>query len=383
MLARRWIAVVALLLALAQGRKLVACPFCEAAAPTWLASVDGAESAVAAKVIKVDRPPADSPVPLASIHFEVTEVLKGNAALKGRIVVLEELEAPRTGSLVLLTAIGAPESSWSMLTQLTQKRADYFAAARRLPKTGDARWQFFFRYLENVDAELAADAYGEFAAASFAEVKAFGPKADREHLWQWITHEKTPASRRGLYYTLLGVRGDQEDIEQLAAMIDDSAKRPPGAFSALVACYLSLTKETGLRRIEEQYLTATNPKREQDIQSVIVALRFHGDEQPAFERMRIARSLRMVLDRPALAGQVIPDLARWEDWESLPQMVRLFETANGDDAWIRVPVVSYLKVCPLAHAKQELERLKSIDPKAIEQADALSLFGVGLRGARK
>jgi hypothetical protein len=153
-----------------------------------------------------------------------------------------------------------------------------------------------------------------------------------------------------------------------------------------VACYLSLTKEDGLKRIEQMYLSKaalSSKEREQDIQSVIVALRFHGDEQPAIKRARMAQSLRLVLHRPALAGQVIPDLARWEDWESLPQMVRLFETASGDDAWVRVPVVSYLKVCPLERAKTELERLKTIDAKAIEQADALSLFGVGLRGARK
>jgi hypothetical protein len=370
-----------LLILLAGASALRACPFCEAASPTWLQSVQQAEAAVAAKVVKVDLPAPGSPVPLASVHYEVTDVLRGDRDLKGRKVVLEELEAPPAGTLTLLTAVGAPDLSWSTLARMTQKRADYFAAAQRLPAGGQARWQFFFRYLEDVDDDLATDAYGEFAAASFAEVKAFAPQADRQRLWQWITSEKTPAARRGLYYTLLGARGEREDAVRLAAMIDDPDKRPPGAFSALVACYLSLTKKVGLKQIESLYLKGPI-EREQDIQSVIVALRFHGDEQPAIERTRIAQSLRLLLDRPALAGQVIPDLARWEDWDSVPQMVRLFEIASGEDAWVRVPIVSYLKVCPRAEAKQALVRLKSIDAEAVEQAEALSLFGVGLRGRK-
>jgi hypothetical protein len=38
-----------------------------------------------------------------------------------------------------------------------------------------------------------------------------------------------------------------------------------------------------------------------------------------------------------------------------------------------------LKVCPLDDAKQRLEELRKLDPKAIEQAEALSLFGTKLR----
>ena len=85
-----------------------------------------------------------------------------------------------------------------------------------------------------------------------------------------------------------------------------------------------------------------------------------------------------MLDRPALAAVVIPDLARWQVWDSMPQLVTLFEEAHGDDAWLRIPVIAYLKACPLPAAQTRLAELRRLDPEAVKQAERLALFGAQL-----
>ena len=82
------------------------------------------------------------------------------------------------------------------------------------------------------------------------------------------------------------------------------------------------------------------------------------------------RSLRLLLQRPQLADLIIPDLSRAEDWESFPQIVHLFDSANGPDQtlWVRVPAVNFVRACPLPEAKKELERFATVDPDAVARA---------------
>ena len=75
-----------------------------------------------------------------------------------------------------------------------------------------------------------------------------------------------------------------------------------------------------------------------------------------------------MLDRPELADLVIPDLARWEDWSVMEQLVKLFKTADEKTSWVRVPVINYLRACPLPEAKQHLTSLEKIDPDAVRRA---------------
>lgn len=75
-----------------------------------------------------------------------------------------------------------------------------------------------------------------------------------------------------------------------------------------------------------------------------------------------------MLDRPELADLVIPDLARWEDWEIMPRLVKLFVNADESSSWVRVPVVNYLRACPHPLAKENIEKLKKVDADAVRRA---------------
>jgi hypothetical protein len=70
-----------------------------------------------------------------------------------------------------------------------------------------------------------------------------------------------------------------------------------------------------------------------------------------------------------LADLVIPDLARWQDWESMDELVKLFKTADEKSSWVRVPVINFLRACPLPEAKDHLVELEKIDPAAAKRAN--------------
>ena len=100
-----------------------------------------------------------------------------------------------------------------------------------------------------------------------------------------------------------------------------------------------------------------------------MAIRFHGTEGEAIPRSALLPSLHLVLDRTDLADLVIPDLARWGDWSQIDRLVQLFASADEDNNWVRVPVVNYLRACPLPEAEAALKKLEQIDPDSVRRAN--------------
>ena len=112
-----------------------------------------------------------------------------------------------------------------------------------------------------------------------------------------------------------------------------------------------------------------------DTYAAVMALRFHGTESDVIPRERILVSMRYMLERPQLADLVIPDLSRWEDWSQIDRMVKLFKDADEETSWVRVPVINYLRQCPLPKAKNQIKALEKIDPAAVKRANTFFPFG--------
>ena len=90
--------------------------------------------------------------------------------------------------------------------------------------------------------------------------------------------------------------------------------------------------------------------------------------------------MRLLLDNPDFADQVIPDLARWEDWSVLDRLVAMYK--QGDEkSYVRQPVVTYLTVASEqpgdvgTRAKAALAELEKLDPEGVKQAQSLMAFG--------
>lgn len=363
------------------NRPAAACPFCPSVSQTLGEEMDAKDVVVLARLTfsppapKVGEAGAD--VELVRSKFTVIETLKGAKLIDAKkpIEVLYFGEG-KVGHTFLLMGADPPKINWTTPTLLTDSAAKYIKQIPSLPKSGAERLKFFMGHLESQDEMLARDAYDEFARAPYDAVRDLSPQMDHAQLIAWIRNPDIPASRRRLYLTMLGTCGDKRDLPMLAEMLRSDDRKVKGGLDAMIACYLTLAGPEGMPLIEDLFLK--NKEAEYaDTYSAIMALRFHGTESDIVPRKRIVEGMRHMLDRSDLADLVIVDLARWEDWEVMPRLVKLFKEADDKSSWVRVPVVRFLMQCPEPAAKKHLQELEAIDPGAIKRAQTFFPFGGG------
>lgn len=357
----------------------VACPFCSAVSQTFTEEIGSMDAVVIAQLVKLPPPakPAatrtDREVPKA--EFQVIQVIKGQPFVKQQ----QQIETiyfgdGSKGKPFLLTAVDPPKLMWSTPLLLSARAREYIPKLLDLPKEGPARLEFFQRYLEDADEMLARDAYDEFAKAPYATVIALKPRMDRDQLVSWIQNQDIPASRRRLYLTMLGVCGGEQDVPLLEQMLKSDDRKVKAGLDAMIGCYLTLKGAAGMPLIEELFLKNEDAEYA-DTYAAIMALRFHGSETDIIPRKRVLEGLRYMLRRPQLADLVIPDLARWQDWSVMEELVQLFKDADDKSSWVRVPVVNYLRACPQPQAKDYIKQLEKIDPAAVKRANTFFPFG--------
>jgi hypothetical protein len=357
-----------------------ACPFCSAQSQTFSEELASMDAVVIAKLVK--RPPATSStasdasdLEIAKAQFEIVEVIKGKAEV-GNLTKIETLYFGdgKVGQSFLIMGVDPPKLMWSTPLRLTESARTYITKLPTVPKKGVDRLRFFQAYLENEDEMLARDAYDEFANAPYNEITVLKPHMIRDRLVKWIKSEDVPASRRRLYLTMLGVCGGMQDLTMLEEMMRSSDRKMKAGLDAMIGCYLTLSGEKGMPVVEELFLK--NKKAEYaDTYAAIMALRFHGTEGNVIPKQRVVEGLRHMLDRPKLADLVIPDLARWQDWTVMPKLVQLFKDADDkSSSWVRVPVINFLRACPLPKAKEYISELEKVDPAAVKRANTFFPF---------
>lgn len=168
---------------------------------------------------------------------------------------------------------------------------------------------------------------------------------------------------------MLGICGMSDDVPMLEEMVRSNDRETKRALDAIIACYVTLSGPDGLPLVEELYLKNKDAEYT-DTYAAIMAIRFHGQEQTVIPKERLVEALRHMLDRPQLADLVIPDLARWEDWSVVDRLIRLFKESDEESSWVRVPVINFLRACPLPEAKTGLDELAKIDPDAMRRASS-------------
>jgi hypothetical protein len=368
------LAIVALT-AFIGGQAVAACPFCTAVSQTFTEEISAMDVVVVAELLPDERPrTAADEEESPTARFKVTKVIKGAAYLgKQQVVETSYFGQAKPGSQFLVMAVDPPKLSWSTPLRISDRGVQYVTKILSLPADGVERLRFFQNYLEDSDEMLARDAYDEFAKAPYATVIGLKPDMKHGQLVSWIKDADIPASRRRLYLTMLGVCGQPDDIPMLEEMLKSDDRKWKAGLDAMVACYLTLKGSDGMPLVEELFLKNKDAEYA-DTYAAIMALRFHGTEVEIVPKKRLLQGLHHMLDRPQLADLVIPDLARWEDWSQMDRLVTLFKEADDKSSWVRVPVVNYLRACPLPEAKQRMAELEKIDPASVKRANVFFPF---------
>ena len=355
--------------------ELLACPFCNAVSQTLRQEMAAMDSVVIA-ISTQDASERDAET--GKLMMKVVQVLKGGDLVQ----VGDELEAIYYGDVTkgrrfMLSGVDPPQLQWSCLP-VTERAETYIGKMNALEDDDLVRLKFYYQFLQDEESMLARDAYDEFAIAPYDAVKKLAPEMDHDQLVKWISDPEMPTDRKRLYLTLLGVCGGKDDLSMLEKMLRSTSKSSKGGLDAMIACYLTLGGESGLGLINELFL-ANKQASYADTYQAIMAIRFHGTEGDVIPRSALVESLHNVLDRKDLADRVIPDLARWNDLSKINRLVNLFETADPENNWVRVPVVNYLRACPLDSAKEALKKIEKIDPESVRRANTFFSIPVPAR----
>lgn len=372
------------------------CPFCTAIGPTLSQRRDEADLALIGEIESVAA--GDWTV---RVHL----MLRGDDELNRKTLLLpartrddgRATAGPSAEVGSLLVAFGKREQdspdrqppSIDRWSRVTLNEASYVYVAQlpdgKLPAR--ERLGYFARYLEHADPLIAEDAYGQFALAPFGELLEAADRLPFDSLRHWLRDPQVSPQRKGFYGLALAVAGGEPRRATAADVLWRAIVEPADDFRAgfdgLVGGYLLAAGTPGLKRIERRFL-GEPPARPGDIRHVMAALRFyHEDALGAIEggipAERIERAYRRLLDRRELAAVVVVDLARWEAWDALDEVVALFGRPGYDDPAIERAVFGFLLSAPSSAAQRELRRLKAIAPKRCAEAEQLRQLTSGAR----
>ncbi len=339
------------------------CPFCSAASQTLRQEILSMDAVAIGRLETDGRTDVDG-----SAAFKIEKVLSGQKLIK----VDQSIEASyfgpgKSAKKFLLLGVDPTKLLWSSPLPLSADAERYVEAIQKLPESQVERLEFFQKYFEHADSLLARDSYDEFALAPYSDVLLLKDKMDREQLLKWVQDTSKSPDRKRLYFTMLAICGKPEDAKLFESMIRSEKPEARAGLDALIAAYLTLKGEKGIELVKEQFFDNAQSQYA-DIYSAVMALRFHGTEANVLPKESITGAMHRLLERPDLADLVIPDLARWSDWTQLDKVCELFEKATDDNNWVRVPVINYLRACPLPEAKEKLIKLEKIDPKSVQRA---------------
>lgn len=337
------------------------CPFCTAVSQTLRQEISQTDVVTLASY---DSTESDSVA-----TFQVKKILKGSLVKVGEKVRVNYFGKGQPDQVFLMMGIGPGEVLWSAPLRVNGTVQDYVNQLMTLP-TDDAkaRLKFFITKLGETDPIIARDVFDEFAGATYPEMVELKEAYDHDQLLKWIQDTSVSTERQKLYLVMLGICAKKEDADILEQILKSDDPNRQAALDAMIACYLTLKGESGLKLIEEKYINNTKLGYK-EIYASIMAVRFHGTDAGVIDTKKLAKTLQPLLDRPKLADLVIPDLARWEDWTQIDRIVQLFRDAEKNETtWVRLPAIQYLRACPLPEAAKALEELKELDPATYRRA---------------
>jgi hypothetical protein len=401
-----------------------ACPFCDVTQQTLSEEINAADATVIATLEKsasstdnVDESDpfeADDSGAYSGAKFKIVEVLRGDGLKPGDIIEAIHFGEEGPDKKFVINGTMAEQLDWGSPLLLSDKGVEYVKQLPQLPASGHERLQFFMNYLENSDPLLAQDCYDEFARAPYDDLLALKDSLDRAQLVEWIMDSQVGPTRRRLYLTMLGLCGTDEDVALLESLLkyDYDAMKPGVAamlgvmgmggstigaplvdelvqadvrakqqcLDALIAAYLKLKGPDGLNLIEERFIKKPNTDYTQ-LYSVIMALRFHGEESSDIPRERLIQSLRLLVDNEKVVDQVIPDLTRWEDWDVMDKLVEKLKVSD-ESPWIPQAVVSYLLTAADQpgevgeKANAAIAEIEATDPELVKRSRSYLSFGL-------
>ena len=375
---------VGLVLLFLQG--LQNCIFCSSLDNSLREDLKRAEHVALGVCEQVPAATADLPI----YDFHVDSVAFGPHSEKenvlGKFSVKAYARRPfDVGDSTLLFGINTQESiDWSPSEKLSKEAVSYAQQIIRMERADSASPQEWLNlYWENLDSEddwVSRDSYNAVAIFDMEEIEVWAKAIDPAVVKRRISRERTTTHHRRFYWVVLGFCGSVKDVNfvqenifrQINANESQGVTENAVGMDAAISTFLLLGKASALQVVEEELLW--NPNQRGSVRfAAIAALRVHSRELQVLRKERITKAFAPLLDDPDFADMIIPDLARMEDWSHVEVLQKKFRDKWGP-RFLRVPIINYLKVCPLREAKMALDECKKLDPDAFRRAGSIFPF---------
>jgi len=238
-----------------------ACPFCNAEGQTLTKEINLASLVIVGSIYKTSGG-LDYAVE-GSTEFIVDKVVKRHDILDKALHKPAELGGKEALTLGRAIPLNDPEKKFKyvvfcdvfkgkidpyrlMRVEASSDPSKYLSGALEVKdKAAPERLKFFFKYLDDPETEIAADAYKEFAYADYKDYQGMAKDLPADKIAGWINDQNTATFRLGLYASLLGHCGTPKHADVLHKLLDDPARRLTAGVDGIMAGYILLNKKDG------------------------------------------------------------------------------------------------------------------------------------------
>jgi hypothetical protein len=285
--------------------------------------------------------------PTSSMPKEIPVTLAVNARGIKRVVFLSQRE-----------------DRWvvNRLDSISAEGADYLAQIwlkRQQPAA--ERLAFFFLRLDSTDARVAADAYAEFAKASYRSTRQASKYYDAAKIRRWINDPRAAPERVGLYGLLLGLLGRKEDAVFLASAVDAPTGVQINGLDGLLAGVYLIDPRQGRARITRFLVSKESSSLQRS--SALSTLRFVLAEVPPTNLEPWLREIEPALDDPEIAGPLVDEYRKAKVWDAGPRILPLLEKLRDPSSVIRFALST-----PMSEGAALVAQIEAESPSLVADA---------------
>jgi hypothetical protein len=323
---------------------MLACPFCTMQGQTLTGDVGQASMVLVGTLTNAKLTAADTLD--GTTDLVIDAVIKDNPIVAGQKVVTLPKYIPDTDKkykyLVFCDVFkGKIDPYRGVAVKADCDVAAYVkgALAVKDKKVGE-RLNYFFKYLDSPEIEIANDSYKEFANADYKDYKEMAKGLPADTLAKWLKDPNTPAFRYGLYASMLGHCGKAEHAKVLRGMLDDPEKKVVTGADGILAGYVLLQPNEGW---EYTCAVLKDPKKEfaQRYAALRAARFFHDSRPDVITRKQVIDAASLLLGQPDIADLAIEDLRKWGAWDRTEQVLDLYGQSSHDVPIIRRSILRF------------------------------------------
>lgn len=306
-----------------------ACPFCGPPGQTLAGEVSQADFILFGTLSNPKRDLSDPDVTnKGTTELKIDLVIKPHAMVKGKktITIPRYIPPdPKNANVKYLIFFNIYND------QLDPYRGEAVAADSKLPqylkgaievrgKDAATRLRYFFDYLEDPELVVSTDAYSEFGAADYKEVRAIAEKLPAATLLKWLKDPNTRPTRYGLYGLMLGHCGKATDAKALRTLLDDPDRSYSSGLDGMLAGYTLLDPKAGW-----DYLLGIirDPAKEFPTRyAALKTVRFFWElRHDVIGNKQVLDAMAQLMSQPDLADLPMEDLRKWKCWELTPTVL--------------------------------------------------------------